>query len=276
MGMNEKVYPVHIYEPIRWKIGVSYVQHELRKYLPSLRDKDAWKKIDGDINLWFEKAPFLMPVRDFWNGVHGIMMGFKLYNQLLNFITAENVIWTKEEIELDKLTFGTVNPLVRQILEEGSEVSSAIQAYKSNEALRRQHLEELGKWYEMTEKRENHPIIVTQKEVDGVDRLIIYDGNGRATRKLLMGEEKISAYVGRFKGQGRKPENYWLPTSLLMEVTDLAKFAWKKEKKDLYLNYVVVLKDMMSKSESGKYEEKERVIQGNEFGAQLRKDLDLV
>ena len=38
--------------------------------------------------------------KGFWNGVHGIMMGFKLYSHLLNFITGENVRWTKEEIEL--------------------------------------------------------------------------------------------------------------------------------------------------------------------------------
>ena len=70
-------YPTHIYEPLRREIAVSYIRHELRKYLPCLRDQAAWQKIDADVVTWFEGAPFLYPVRDFWNGFYGMVMGFK-------------------------------------------------------------------------------------------------------------------------------------------------------------------------------------------------------
>ena len=100
--MEREVYPKHLYEQIRREIGVDCIRHELRKYLPSIKG-EVWRRIDQDIEGWFDEAPFLYPVRDFWNGVHGIMMGFKLYSHLLNFITGENVT-AKKEAE-DKLQY---------------------------------------------------------------------------------------------------------------------------------------------------------------------------
>ena len=88
-----QVYPKHIYEPIRIKIATDYVKGELRKYLPGLRDNNLWEKIDSDIDKWFEK----MGPRDFWNGFHGIAMGFKLKHHLTHVLTAENIKWKYEK-----------------------------------------------------------------------------------------------------------------------------------------------------------------------------------
>mgnify|MGYP005851842837 CR=1 FL=1 len=273
--MEREVYPKHLYDQIRREIAVDYVRHELRKYLPSVRG-DVWSKIDQDIEGWFDEAPFLYPVRDFWNGVHGIMMGFKLYNHLLNFITGENVNWTREEIELEHLSFGTVNSLVRKVVPEGNEVRMAMSGYLKNEKLRTSHLEEMQKWYEMTEERSANPIIVTQKRIEGEDKLVVYDGNGRVTLAVLEGRGKILAYVGRFVDERRQPENYWLPTSLLMEVVHFVKKAKETGDDNLYGSYVLVLKDMLRRSESSKYEMLNRVVpKESKYYDEFMRDLDL-
>lgn len=264
-----------MYEQIRREIGVDYVRHELRKYLPSIKG-EVWKRIDQDIEGWFDEAPFLYPVRDFWNGVHGIMMGFKLYSHLLNFITGENVRWTKEEIELELLNFGTVNSLVKEMVPEGNEVRLAMSGYLKNERLRKSHLEEMQKWYEITEERSTNPIIVTQKRIEGKDKLVVYDGNGRTTLAVLKGRGKILAYVGRFVDERRQPENYWLPTSLLMEIVHFVKKAREMGDDNLYGSYVRVLRDMLDRSESGRYEMLNRVVsKGSKFYDEFMGDLDL-
>lgn len=274
--MEREVYPKHLYEQIRREIGVDYVRHELRKYLPSVKG-EVWKRIDQDIEGWFDEAPFLYPVRDFWNGVHGIMMGFKLYSHLLNFITGENVRWTKEEIELELLNFGTVNSLVKEMVPEGNEVRLAMSGYLKNERLRKSHLEEMQKWYEITEERSTNPIIVTQKRIEGKDKLVVYDGNGRTTLAVLEGRRKILAYVGRFVDERRQPENYWLPTSLLMEIVHFVKKAKEMGDDNLYDSYVRVLRDMLDRSESGRYEMLNRVVsKGSKFYDEFMGDLDLI
>lgn len=273
--MEREVYPKHLYEQIRREIGVDYVRHELRKYLPSVKG-EIWRRIDQDIEGWFDEAPFLYPVRDFWNGVHGIMMGFKLYSHLLNFITGENVRWTKEEIELELLSFGTVNSLVREVVPEGDDVRLAMRGYLKNEKLRKSHLEEMQKWYEITEERSTNPIIVTQKSIEGKDKLVVYDGNGRTTLAVLKGRGKILAYVGRFVDERRQPENYWLPTSLLMEIVHFVKKAKEMGDDNLYDSYVRVLRDMLDRSDSGRYEMLNRVVsKGSKFYDEFMGDLDL-
>jgi len=273
--MEREVYPKHLYEQIRREIGVDCIRHELRKYLPSVKG-EVWKRIDQDIEGWFDEAPFLYPVRDFWNGVHGIMMGFKLYSHLLNFITGENVRWTKEEIELELLSFGTVNSLVKEMVPEGNEVRLAMSGYLKNERLRKSHLEEMQKWYEITEERSTNPIIVTQKRIEGKDKLVVYDGNGRTTLAVLKGRGKILAYVGRFVDERRQPENYWLPTSLLMEIVHFVKKAKEMGDDNLYDSYVRVLRDMLDRSDSGRYEMLNRVVsKGSKFYDEFMGDLDL-
>lgn len=227
--MNE-VYPAHIYEPIRQEVANSYLRHEIAKYLPSATGE--WRK---DIEKWFDGSTELYPVRDYWNGVHGVMMGFKLYNQLLAFITAENVIWNREKIKLAELTYTDFGEYVsRRIGEE--------------------------------------PIIVTQKEVEGVDKFVVYDGNNRVNQAVKRGETEIEAFVSRFRDEKRTPVNYWLPTSVLMEVTEHARHAF--DKADVYKSFVVVLKEMLTHSESGKYEMKNRVLpKESEFKTKLLTDL---
>ena len=231
----DQIYPEHIYEKIRQDVANSYVRHELRKYLPSVNN---WSEVDRDIEKWFDSSSELYPVRDYWNGVHGIMMGFKLYNQLLSYITAENVVWSLEEIETKKLTYTDFGDYIPKRISE-------------------------------------EPIIVTEKLVDGERKLVVYDGNNRVNQAVKNEVKTIIAYVGRFFCEDLAPRNYWLPTSVLMEITDYAKRV-EKDKNGTYEMYVKILIHMLSFSESGKYEMKNRVLpKENEFKTRLLTDLGL-
>ncbi len=232
MSLMQQVYPSHIYESIRQEVANSYLRHEIAKYLPSATGE--WRK---DIEKWFDGSLELYPVRDYWNGVHGIMMGFKLYNQLLSYITAENVKWTREGVKPTDLSFTDFGDYVPRRI--GTE-----------------------------------PVIVTQKEVDGADKLVVYDGNNRVNQAVKRGDTEIEAFVGRFTDVRRQPENYWLPTSVLKEVVDYAKRAFKDKDDSLYQSFVAVVKSMLSFSESGKYEMKNRVLsKESEFKTKLLADL---
>ncbi len=225
-------YPSHIFEPIRQELAKSYIRHELSKYLPSATGE--WR---ADIDRWFEGVMVgLFPVRDFWNGFYGILMGFKLYIHLIEFVTGENVVWSKENIEIEKLTFtdfGEYEP----------------------------------------HNTGDEPIIVTQKQIDGVDKLVVYDGNNRVNQAVKKGDETITAFIGRFTDERRVPENYWLATPIIYEVYSRAKKA--KEDESLYRAYLKVLADMLSLSESGKYEFINRIPgKEDEFKKKLLEDLE--
>ncbi len=272
----KRVYPKHLYEPVRIEAATSYMKHELRKYLPHLKDPHSWQIIDQDIDTWFDQAPFLFPVRDFWNGFHGILMGFKLYNHLLAFITAENVIWTKQDIPLNQLTFGTINKNITDLAAENNRDLIHFQQNlnKLPPAKRDNRIKEVRAFYQISSERSIDPIIVTQKRVNDEDKLVVYDGNGRVTLALLEGKTAIPAFVSRFQGESRQPVNYWLPTDLLMEVTHFAKKAYES-KLPTYEAYVSILKEMLAASQSGQYEMKDRVLTDGEFKEKLSSDLGL-
>jgi len=105
--MSEKqIYTLYIYDEFRCKIAAEYVQHELRKFFPSIRDSEIWRQLDPDMSKWFDQSPTLFPVRDFWNDIHGISMGFKLKN-MVPLLTSLNISWKEQEVPLNKLWFGT-------------------------------------------------------------------------------------------------------------------------------------------------------------------------
>lgn len=272
----EQVYPKHIYEPIRQEIAVSYIRHELRKYLPSVREEEAWKKIDGDVTNWFDSSLYLYPVRDFWNGFYGVMMGFKLLIHLHEFVTAENVIWERKQIPLDALTFSGFTPRELGAKFEGMEAKTIADYYAVNKGEQKDHFNLLKSKYENTFERVSDPIIVTQKRVDDKDKLIIYKGNARASLAILSGKDSIEAYVSSFQGDGRVLRNFWVPTVLLLETTHLVKSFWKEKNEEGYNAGIVVLKKMMGDSQTALYEMKNRVVSGDGvFEKKLRVDLTL-
>lgn len=269
-------YPEHIYEPIRREVAVSYIRHELRKYLPTLRDEDAWKKIDTDVAGWFDQSPFLLPVRDFWNGFYGIVMGFNLLIHLCDYVTAQNIIWTREQINPRMLTFSGFNPREFGVPTTTMAVEEAIDFYvkPGNQARRVEDQAKLEKTFEKTPSRTDDPIIVIVKKVDEKDQLVIYEGNARVFRAVLDAKNTVEAFVGRHSDEKRTLTNFWVPTSYLLELVHLARAAYRENDETTYQGGVVVLKKILTFSESAKFEMKDRAVHGpSEFKEKILADL---
>ncbi len=259
----EKVYPKHIYEKVRQDVAVSYIQHEARKLFLSA-PKSYWKILDKDIEGWIN-SPVLANPRDFWNGFHGICMGFKLIIGLIYYVTAENVTWSKRKIPITDLSFGVELEQTR-IIRGGRLSASEVKDFydkPQNIDLKERWLKSLsvvsgGKSFE-----HGDPVIVVQKKTEERMVYAVYDGNNRLAKTVLEGGGEIHTYVGEFTN-GTAPQNYWVPTTILMELILFAKQAYDREDKEMFLKYMEILKDILQKSESAKYELKERSLTGSQ------------
>lgn len=257
---NPQVYPKHIYEPIREEIAISYIQHEFRKLLWRVPEKH-WGAINKNIADWMN-SPNLAAPRDFWNGFHGISMGFKLIIGFVYLLTAENIIWKKKQFPLLKLHFG-VEQEETKIIRAGKLPTTEVATYFSkeeNHALKENYLGRIRKHFKGHKLEKMFPIIVIQKGSGNNLKHYVHDGNRRLTWAVLEGADKISAYVGKYTTERKFPKNYWIPTSILMDNLFFAKIAYDKKDKRLFGYYMKILKDMLNKSESAIYEMKERAL----------------
>ncbi len=258
---TKKVYPEHIYDLTRRQVANDYLRRELRKYLSSL-SSNQWLRIDQDIKRWFDQSPYLYPVRDFWNGFWGIAMGFKLKIGLLDFISAENITWQKEELLVDQLYFGGSWPPFHPAGgEKYSSVMAVKKLYRRRDILAKE--KPLAAAYQKARKRfGDFPIIVTEKKWNGKVDLVVYDGNGRLNQAILNGKTKIIAWVGRFNDKTFRPANFWVPTPLLMELTVRARSLWRQKKGAAFQELIASIKVVVGDSQSGFYELKHRALWG--------------
>lgn len=215
-------YPKHLSEKIREEVAVGYLKHELEKIFPSI-DK---KEIEN-----LTKNKELCNPRDFWNGFHGISMGFKLKN-ILYLITAENITWQKKTMKVNELSFGVEMKILS--------------------------LNEIVKIRGNNFERENDPIIAIEKTEDDKKIIKVHDGNGRLARHIAENKEEIEVYLGKM--DGIYPQNYWLPTSLLMDNLYFVYEAIENKDEELFKKQMIVIKDMLRNSESRKKEFLERAL----------------
>lgn len=172
-------YPKHLSERIREEVAISYLKHELKKIFPSINKKEIEDLMNNQE---------LCNPRDFWNGLHGISMGFKLKN-IISLVTAENIIWEKKTIKVAELNFGVEMKVLS--------------------------LEEIIKIRGNDFERENDPIIAIEKSENNKKIIEVHDGNGRLARHIAENKEEIEVYLGKMDGP--YPKNFWLPTSLIID-----------------------------------------------------------
>ncbi len=262
-----KVYPKHIYEPIRIKIACTYIKREFRKYLPNIKNQNVWINIDSEIDSWFSK----MGPRDFWNGFHGIAMGFKLKHHLTHVLTAENVKWKLvDKLPLDEnIAAGAGLGYISNELSKKKPTADETRKYfQNNPRVAEKWLKFFKKEASSTTHRDRFPIIAVEKKLDDKEIISIHDGNRRFALWILEGRNTISAYVGKYISNEKTPKNFWLPTSWLMDTVYNAGISNSSEYVKPYL------KNLIKLSKSGEYELMERVLIGNsESRKKLKKDL---
>lgn len=176
---NKNVFLSHLYELLRRKIAICYAQHEMRKLLPKLREASLWRSIDKQIRGWYEE----LSIRNFWNGIHGISMGFRL-KSLVPWITSVNIKWEEKNVPVKELNFGGKFSTV----------------YLKSGVLK-------------TAPRDHFPIFVLVKK----GKLVVIDGNRRLLKAIADKKDTISAFVGK---PIAKPVLYehWVPTSILVDL----------------------------------------------------------
>jgi len=244
MMEKEYHYPKHIYDPLRRQIAVEFMEHEWRKLFPSVRNNKIWQLMDGDVANWFENNNTMAPVRDFWNGFHGVSRGFKLAG-LVYRITSINIEWQKKWVNVADLQFVTRSIRGLNVFEMAPTVMEVMEYYDQTDHLaeKKDLHREIDNLELLKVIRDQDPIIVIKEKAGN----LIHDGNHRVLRRILRGEDKIEAYIGR---QVAEPmlDDYWLPTQMILDILALANM-----ENEIGI-YARVIFDMIKHSRAGQIE----------------------
>lgn len=266
-------YPPHIYEQIRRDIANEYLSHEFRKLFSSIDDPRTLKHMDQEIATWFDGHYALTPVRDFWNGLHGIARGFKLKN-IVSYLTSEHISWSVNDIELTKLNFGTTLDEMRAITDSRkvTDVIAAFQALpeKKQNEIRKHHFSQ----YTHKQEVNHYCLIAVEKE----NTPIVVDGNRRLFEAILRGDAHIKTAIGKQTGTPLL-YNDWVPTSLLCDIVGLARTSTMGKEVSLDSLADTIL-SLIKHSIPGQIEFFERaIVKGNEYdeevGEKVRRQLKM-
>lgn len=247
---KENFFLPHLYESLRIEIAVNYVRQEMRKLLPDLHDESLWRIIDNQIGEWDEK----LSIRNFWNAIHGISMGFRL-KSLVPWITSLNMRWIEKDILIEELWFG--GRFVKNVPPEIPESSAAIKKWlflPENQEFLNQAIKDLKEKSTETMPRDDFPIFVVCKE----DKFKVIDGNRRLLQAIVNKKDIIRAVVGESTAEPALYE-HWVPTSLLIDLV-----FWHKRKtqagRDTTEITAKIISELIRDSSAGRIEFKERAI----------------
>lgn len=238
-------YPKHLSEEIRFEVAISYLKHELRKLFPTISEVEVEKLV--------ENKNLALP-RDFWNGIHGVGMGFKLHIGFIYLLTAENITWTYETIDIKSLSFGVDRDLTQ--MASSRSVEKVVEFLEANPSEYEKYLIEFKKTWVDDKRRETDPVIIAEKKAG----LAIYEGNGRLEKMIMDKVETTKGYIGRYTTDKKVPLNYWLPTSVIMDFLLFVYRAIDEKDQELFENQMHVLRSMLRDSQSGKIELMERAL----------------
>ena len=205
--MSIGYYTSNLKEKVRIDIGKILIGHEVYKLFPELDYKSLKAQID---NLWTDFSN-IVAVRDFWNLVDSLMMGYKL-KDIVRLVTSSQIDWNLTTLKINNLRFTSdiliidgfdiTKKTAREVssyLNEHSEVFAGVKVknHETNPGL-------------------NDPVLV-EKQTDGT--LHVHDGNGRLLKVIIQEKDSIIAYVGTHNRNVSK-SNHWVPTSYLMRLYD--------------------------------------------------------
>lgn len=247
---TEEIFSPHLFEPFRQGIAVCYAQQEFRKLLPQLRDGALWQSIDEQIGKWYKE----LSIRNFWNAIHGISMGFRL-KSLVPWITSLNIQWAEKDVVVEELWFGGKFGPIKSLKVPESAVMVKEKIFLSeNAVLLKQTRKKLEEIKEETAPRDHFPIFVVRKE----NKLRVIDGNRRLLQAIVNQKDTIPAFVGEPIAEPPLYE-HWVPTSLLVDLV-----FWHKrhvqvgrETTDIVAN---VIAELIRDSSAGRLEFAQRSI----------------
>lgn len=183
--------------------------------MPQLRNQVLWQSIDEQIKNWYEE----LSIRNFWNAIHGISMGFRL-KSLVPWITSLNIKWAEKEVPIEELWFGGKFGPIASL--GGSESAAEVKEklfLPENQKLFEQTRQKLEQEWIKTAPRDNFPIFVVRKSHgdSSEKKLRVIDGNRRLLQAIVDKKDSILATVGEPVGEPVLYE-HWVPTSLLVDL----------------------------------------------------------
>lgn len=259
-------YPAHLLEPIRVEIAKTLMVHEFKKLFISLGSEHL-KLIADDVNQWWTDSEKynLASVRDFWNGIDGIMMGFKLKN-IVPLLTAENIQWDKQELKTEVIHFASnlLGETVKNLDMKGWSAGEVKKYLEQDPDILKAVKEKTEISFSQGKERHNDPIIVVKKHNDS---LLVHDGNGRLLRAIIHETPTFSAFVGTY--DKNKPEtelNHWIPTGLLMHIVNRGCGPEREAS-------ISLLVQLLNSSQSARYEFDDRVIEKNDCHKKIQSEV---
>lgn len=247
---EEENFLPHLCEPLRIKIAVQYVQEETRKLFPELREEVLWRLMDKQIENWYEN----LGIRNFWNAVHGISMGFRL-KSLVPWITSLNIKWEEKEMPVKDLWFGGQFGPIKEIncSQSAADVRDKI-FQKENRAIFDDSKKILKEKKDETAPSDYFPVFAVKKK----EKFVVIDGNRRLLQTIVDKKETILAVIGEPIEEPPLFE-HWVPTSLLVDLI----FWHKRQMKsgnDTTETTAKMIAELIRNSSAGRKEFNERAI----------------
>lgn len=266
-GKEEENFLPHFYEPLRIKIAVQYVQEEMRKFFPELREEILWNAMDKQIENWHEN----LGIRNFWNAVHGISMGFRL-KSLVPWITSLNIKWEEKEMLLKDLWFGGQFGPIKEMKcsQSAADVRDKIFQEENKEILENSR-KILKEKKEETAQRDYFPVFAVKKK----EKLVVIDGNRRLLQAIIDKKETILAVIGRLVAEPPLFE-HWVPTSSLVDLV-----FWHKRQiesgNDTTETTAKMIAELIKNSSAGRKEFNERAVhRDDEIHIKLAEDVNSI
>ena len=241
----ERLYPQHLFDPERRSIAIEILGKELAKLIGAKGNGElaTYRQI---VSTWFQGSQQeLSPVHDFW-GTFDSLMSVKT-KRLCRFVTAENVHWGVESLNLDDLIL-TWMPFIENHSEFGPgpwsipRLKSVFKEYPDLYATAKEENDKNRNHYKFD--RTGDPITIV-KRGEGQE-VYLLDGNGRLYGALMAGKNAISAHVGHMDGP--KPINYWVSTSELKNLCYIAQDSLAHGNKKLHNAAIKLIKNAFEES----------------------------
>lgn len=211
-----KLYPRHLYDPLRREMAVELGGKEIAKVLDADSNKELKRIRKAVDDIYEERSDVYAPIHDFWSYIEMVLHVKK--KELPELITAENIDWSIQELPLSDLEMTWMPFLTRNEAIFGKKpwkVSEIQQIYSESpellEAAKQDQLEIIGDKQHKFDQAEE-PIAVLRRG----DRYELIDGNGRLYHAILGGKETIRCYVGVLNGD--VPTNYWISSGSIKQL----------------------------------------------------------
>ncbi|MFH1895960.1 MAG: hypothetical protein ABH814_00605 [bacterium] len=212
-------YSVQLTEKIRLDIGRLLIAHEISKLFPKWAQMSGYGEIKVQVNFKWAQLKNETDIRDFWNLVDSLMMGYKLKN-ITKEVTSQQYSWELiNEHPIEQLRFCTDIGGMQSNKKTAREVGARLGA---NPGKREELYKEREICFPPIDERYLDPIIVLKQNND----CYVHDGNGRLLKAILDNQGVIKAYVGN--KEEANPElkfNHWIPTAFLQRLADLGQKA---------------------------------------------------